>query len=56
MSKRCKLQKEYYRYYGNYKGICIYNLAYVRWLENEVLRIREILDRYTNNNNSTNNN
>jgi hypothetical protein len=37
MSKRCKLQKEYYQQYGNYKGEGKYRDEYVRWLESEVL-------------------
>ena len=50
MSKRCKLQKEYYKYYGNYKGLGTYTLAYVRWLEDEVLRLRELFNQPTPNN------
>lgn len=41
MSKRCKLQKEYYQQYGNYKGNGKYCDKYVSWLENEVLALRQ---------------
>lgn len=37
MSKRCKLQKEYYKYFGNYKGVGKYSNNYVKWLEDKVL-------------------
>jgi len=40
MSKRCKLQKEYYQSNGNYKGKSKYNDNYVKWLEDEVLSLR----------------
>jgi len=40
MSKRCELQKEYYKEYGNYKGYGKYSDDYVRWLEDEVLALR----------------
>lgn len=40
MSKRCKLQKEYYKEFGNYKGDGKYSDHYVKWLENEVLALR----------------
>ena len=40
MSKRCKLQKEYYKEFGNYKGDGKYSDDYVKWLENEVLALR----------------
>ena len=39
MSKRCKLQKEYYKEFGNYKGSGKYTDHYVNWLENKVLAI-----------------
>ena len=39
MSKRCELQKEYYKEYGNYKGGGKYNNHYVNWLENKVLAL-----------------
>jgi len=39
MSKRCELQKEYYKEYGNYKGEGKYNNHYVHWLENRVLAL-----------------
>lgn len=41
MSKRCELKKEYYKEYGNYKGIGKYSDYYVNWLENEVLALRK---------------
>ena len=41
MSKRCELQKEYYKQYGNYKGNGKYCDKYVSWLENEVLALRQ---------------
>ena len=41
MSKRCKLQKEYYQQYGSYKGNGAYRDEYVKWLENEVLALRQ---------------
>lgn len=40
MSKRCKLQKEYYKEFGSYKGDGKYSNDYVKWLENEVLALR----------------
>tara|TARA_B110000902_G_scaffold202184_1_gene229622 strand:- start:249 stop:536 length:288 start_codon:yes stop_codon:yes gene_type:complete len=39
MSKRCKLQKEYYKEFGNYKGSGKYTDHYVNWLESKVLDI-----------------
>lgn len=39
MSKRCKLQKEYYKEFGNYKGKGKYSDHYVNWLESKVLAI-----------------
>ena len=39
MSKRCKLQKEYYKEFGNYKGYGKYTDHYVNWLESKVLAI-----------------
>ena len=39
MSKRCKLQKEYYKEFGNYKGYGKYTDHYVKWLESKVLAI-----------------
>jgi hypothetical protein len=41
MSKRCELQKEYYKANGNYKGRGKYSDDYVMWLENEVLALRQ---------------
>ena len=40
MSKRCKLQKEYYKKFGKYKGVGRYSDHYVNWLEGEVLALR----------------
>ena len=40
MSKRCKLQKEYYKQYGNYKGNGKYCDKYVSWLEEQILALR----------------
>jgi hypothetical protein len=40
MSKRCELQKEYYKEFGNYKGDGKYSDHYVKWLEDEVLVLR----------------
>ena len=40
MSKRCKLQKEYYQQYGNYKGNGKYSDEYVSWLEEQILALR----------------
>ena len=37
MSKRCKLQKEYFKDFGNYKGKGKYSDDYVRWLEEKIL-------------------
>lgn len=41
MSKRCKLQKEYYKEFGNYKGSGKYTDHYVNWLESKVLAIND---------------
>ena len=40
MSKRCKLQKEYYQAKGNYKGNGKYCDKYVSWLEDKILALR----------------
>jgi hypothetical protein len=49
MSKRCELQKEYYQQNGNYKGVGKYSDKYVKWLEEEVLTLRnDILKREKN--------
>lgn len=40
MSKRCKLQKEYYQANGNYKGKGKYCDKYVNWLEEQILALR----------------
>ena len=37
MSKRCKLQKEFYQTVGNYKGKGKYSDEYVAWLEDKVI-------------------
>ena len=37
MSKRCDLQKKYYKKYGNYKGEGKYSDHYVKWLEDIVI-------------------
>lgn len=37
MSKRCDLQKKYYKQYGNYKGEGKYSDHYVNWLEDIVI-------------------
>lgn len=42
MSKRCELQKEYYKELGNYKGIGKYSDDYVKWLEEQVLELRKM--------------
>lgn len=41
MSKRCKLQKEYYQSNGNYKCNGKYCDKYVKWLEEQILALRE---------------
>jgi hypothetical protein len=40
MSKRCKLQKEFYKDFGDYKGKGKYNDTYVRWLESKLINLR----------------
>ena len=40
MSRRCELQKQYYKEFGSYKGDGKYSDHYVKWLENEVLALR----------------
>ncbi len=40
MSKRCKLQKEFYKDYGDYKGKGKYNDTYVKWLESKIINLR----------------
>jgi len=37
MSKRCRLQKEFYQTVGNYKGKGKYSDEYVAWLEDKVI-------------------
>jgi hypothetical protein len=39
MSKRCELQKEYYKEFGNYKGVGKYSDHYVNWLESRILAL-----------------
>jgi hypothetical protein len=39
MSKRCELQKEYYKEFGNYKGDGKYSDHYVNWLESRILAL-----------------
>lgn len=52
MSKRCELQKEYYKKFGNYKGDGKYNDKYVAWLEEQVLtlRIQDVIESDCKNN------
>ena len=50
MSKRCELQKEYYKEFGNYKGVGKYSDHYVKWLENEVLALRLYSENFIKNN------
>jgi len=38
MSKRCELQKEYYKERGNYKGDGKYTDDYVAWLEEKIVK------------------
>ena len=38
MSKRCELQKEYFKEFGNYKGNGKYSDDYVKWLEDKALK------------------
>jgi hypothetical protein len=45
MSKRCELQKEYYKEFGSYKGVGKYSDDYVRWLESKVLTFKEKLNQ-----------
>lgn len=40
MSKRCKLQKEFYKDFGDYKGKGKYNDTYVKWLESKLINLR----------------
>ena len=39
MSKRCELQKEYHKEFGNYKGSGKYTDHYVNWLESRILAL-----------------
>jgi len=43
MSKRCELQKEYFKDFGNYKGNGKYSDDYVKWLEDKALKQGQIL-------------
>ena len=47
MSKRCELQKEYHREFGNYKGVGKYSDHYVNWLESKILALN--IDDVSNN-------
>jgi hypothetical protein len=40
MSKRCELQKEYFKQFGNYKGNGKYCDKYVSWLEDQISILR----------------
>jgi hypothetical protein len=44
MSKRCKLQSEYFKKHGNYKGVGKYSDNYVKWLEDKVIALKGITD------------
>jgi len=48
MSRRCKLQKEYYQANGQYKGSGQYNDKYVAWLEEQVFFLRKNEENKTN--------
>ena len=39
MSKRCRLQKEYYKEFCSSKGVGKYSDHYVNWLESKVLEL-----------------
>ena len=39
MSKRCDIQKEYHKSFGNYKGSGKYSDHYVSWLESRILEL-----------------
>jgi hypothetical protein len=39
MSKRCELQKQYHKEYGNYKGDGKHSDHYVKWLESRILEL-----------------
>ena len=41
MSKRCELQKEYFKDFGNYKGDGKYSDDYVKWLEDKVKSLNQ---------------
>ena len=41
MSNRCKLQKEYYKGHKNYKSNGVYNDGYVKWLEDELIALKQ---------------
>jgi len=47
MSKRCELQKEYYKVFGNYKGEGKYTDHYVKWLEDKVLKKEQTMSNKT---------
>jgi hypothetical protein len=44
MSKRCKLQSEYFKKHGNYKGVGKYSDSYVNWLEDKIISLKENMD------------
>jgi hypothetical protein len=46
MSKRCEIQKEYYKEFGNYKGNGKYSDDYVKWLEDKVLSSSSVTKEY----------
>ena len=41
MSKRCELQKEYYKEFGNYKGEGKYTDHYVAYLEDRAIALNK---------------
>ena len=45
MSKRAKLQKEYYKEFGNYKADGKYSDHYVDWLESRVLLMTKFVSK-----------
>jgi hypothetical protein len=48
MSKRCKLQKEFFKLHGNYKGTGTYNDNYVKWLEDKVIEQDKTINEIEN--------
>lgn len=49
MSKRCELQKEYYKEHGNYKVNGKYSDNYVEWLEKLILTLRLKIEKENGN-------